>query len=193
MRMPLTVWAWFITPSLGRLAFGVLLSAGILLLRIAISGTSFYVPLVVVNGQIMDIRRLTAALATPLLVLGHPEVYIASCRMGVASQLLSTFSRKPISDQGDGPRHHGIGFSASCLGHHMFMTHESVFGLCLFHHDHGHRVPSAIKTFKLAGDDRGGRVRFQTPMLYAVGFVSFSSRCGLMALFWRSRCWTFSA
>src|ERR1700736_2247260 len=53
MRMPLTVWAWFITAILGLLAFGVLLSAGILLLLDRNLGTSFYVPLVVVNGQIM--------------------------------------------------------------------------------------------------------------------------------------------
>src|SRR5499427_8409215 len=53
MRMPLTVWSWFITAILGLLAFGVLLSAGILLLLDRNLGTSFYVPLVVVNGQIM--------------------------------------------------------------------------------------------------------------------------------------------
>src|SRR6202051_955189 len=53
MRMPLTVWSWFITAILGLLAFGVLLSAGILLLMDRNLGTSFYVPLVVVNGQIM--------------------------------------------------------------------------------------------------------------------------------------------
>src|SRR5690242_703725 len=53
MRMPLTCWAWFITAILGLLAFGVLLSAGILLLLDRNVGTSFYVPLVVVNGQVM--------------------------------------------------------------------------------------------------------------------------------------------
>src|SRR5713226_7155531 len=45
MRMPLTCWAWFITAILGLLAFGVLLSAGILLLLDRNLGTSFYVPL----------------------------------------------------------------------------------------------------------------------------------------------------
>src|SRR5438477_11362368 len=43
MRMPLTVWSWFITAILGLLAFGVLLSAGILLLMDRSVGTSFYV------------------------------------------------------------------------------------------------------------------------------------------------------
>src|SRR5882762_677699 len=45
MRMPLTCWAWFITAILGLLAFGVLFSAGILLLLDRNAGTSFYVPL----------------------------------------------------------------------------------------------------------------------------------------------------
>src|SRR6202140_5778230 len=44
MRMPLTCWAWFITAILGLLAFGVLFSAGILLLLDRNAGTSFYVP-----------------------------------------------------------------------------------------------------------------------------------------------------
>src|SRR5437868_9229896 len=44
MRMPLTVWSWFITAILGLLAFGVLLSAGILLLMDRNLGTSFFVP-----------------------------------------------------------------------------------------------------------------------------------------------------
>src|SRR2546429_7280743 len=52
MRMPLTVWAWFVTAILGLLAFGVLLSAGILLLMDRNLGTSFFVPLVTINGQL---------------------------------------------------------------------------------------------------------------------------------------------
>src|SRR6202046_1586182 len=98
MRMPLTVWSWFITAILGLLAFGVLLSAGILLLLDRNLGTSFYVPLVVVNGQIMGHKGGSPLLWQHLFwFFGHPEVYIAIVPgMGVASQILSTFSRKPI-------------------------------------------------------------------------------------------------
>src|SRR6267154_1206952 len=53
MRMPLTCWAWFITAILGLLAFGVLFSAGILLLLDRNAGTSFYVPLTVFSGQVV--------------------------------------------------------------------------------------------------------------------------------------------
>ena len=102
MRMPLTVWSWFITAILGLLAFGVLLSAGILLLMDRNLGTSFYVPLVVVNGQVMGHKGGSPLLWQHLFwFFGHPEVYIAILPgMGVASQFLSTFSRKPIFGYG---------------------------------------------------------------------------------------------
>src|ERR1700734_2785346 len=98
MHLPLTVWSWFITAILGLLAFGVLLSAGILLLLDRNLGTSFYVPLVVVNGQVMGHKGGSPLLWQHLFwFFGHPEVYIAIVPgMGVASQILSTFSRKPI-------------------------------------------------------------------------------------------------
>src|SRR6201987_3423472 len=98
MRMPLTCWAWFITAILGFLAFGVLLSAAILLLMDRNLGTSFYVPLVVVNGTVLGHKGGSPLLWQHLFwFFGHPEVYIAILPgMGVASQILSTFSRKPI-------------------------------------------------------------------------------------------------
>src|SRR5258705_1093048 len=51
MRMPLTCWAWFITAILGLLAFGVLFSAGVLLLLDLNAGASFFVALVVADGE----------------------------------------------------------------------------------------------------------------------------------------------
>jgi len=171
MRMPLTVWSWFITAILGLLAFGVLLSAGILLLLDRNLGTSFYVPLVVVNGQFF----------------GHPEVYIAILPgMGVASQILSTFSRKPIF----GYRAMvyamlAIGFFGFMVwGHHMFMSGMSPYSafafsiltMCI-------GVPSAIKTFNWLGTMWKGHIRFDTPMLYAIGFVSLFVSGGLSGPF----------
>ena len=98
MRMPLTCWAWFITAILGLLAFGVLLSAGILLLMDRNLGSSFFVPLVTVNGQILDHKSGSPLLWQHLFwFFGHPEVYIAILpAMGLCSQLISVFSRKPI-------------------------------------------------------------------------------------------------
>jgi cytochrome c oxidase subunit 1 len=188
MRMPLTVWSWFITAILGLLAFGVLLSAGILLLMDRNLGTSFYVPLVVVNGQIMGHKGGSPLLWQHLFwFFGHPEVYIAILPgMGVASQILSTFSRKPIF----GYRAMvyamlSIGFFGFMVwGHHMFMSGMSPYSafafsiltMCI-------GVPSAIKTFNWLGTMWKGRIRFQTPMLYAIGVVSLFVSGGLSGPF----------
>ncbi len=188
MRMPLTVWSWFITAILGLLAFGVLLSAGILLLMDRNLGTSFYVPLVVVNGQVMGHKGGSPLLWQHLFwFFGHPEVYIAILPgMGVASQVLSTFARKPI-----------FGYKAMVYaimaigllgfmvwGHHMFMSGMSpylAFSFSLMTMCIG--VPSAIKTFNWLGTLYKAKIRFQTPMLYAIGFVSLFVSGGLSGPF----------
>ena len=188
MRLPLTVWAWFVTAILGLLAFGVLLSAGILLLLDRNLGTSFYVPLVVVNGQIMGHKGGSPLLWQHLFwFFGHPEVYIAILPgMGVASQVLSTFSRKPIFGyKAMVYAIMAIGFLGFMVwGHHMFMSGMSpytAFAFSLMTMAIG--VPSAIKTFNWLGTIHGGRVRFQTPMLYAIGFVSLFVSGGLSGPF----------
>jgi cytochrome c oxidase subunit 1 len=188
MRLPLTVWSWFITAILGLLAFGVLLSAGILLLLDRNLGTSFYVPLVVVNGQIMGHKGGSPLLWQHLFwFFGHPEVYIAILPgMGVASQLLSTFSRKPIFGyKAMVYALMGIGFLGFMVwGHHMFMSGMSPYSAFAFSiMTMAIGVPSAIKTFNWLGTIRGGRVRFQTPMLYAIGFVSLFVSGGLSGPF----------
>ena len=188
MRMPLTVWSWFITAILGLLAFGVLLSAGILLLLDRNVGTSFYVPLVVVNGQVMGHKGGSPLLWQHLFwFFGHPEVYIAILPgMGVASQLLSTFSRKPIF----GYRAMVYAIMAIGLlgfmvwGHHMFMSGMSpysAFAFSLMTMSIG--VPSAIKTFNWLGTLWGGKIRLHSPMLFAIGFVSLFVSGGLSGPF----------
>jgi len=188
MRMPLTVWSWFITAILGLLAFGVLLSAGILLLMDRNLGTSFYVPLVMVNGQIMGHKGGSPLLWQHLFwFFGHPEVYIAILPgMGVASQVLSTFSRKPIFGyKAMVYAMLSIGFLGFMVwGHHMFMSGMSPYSafafsiltMCI-------GVPSAIKTFNWLGTMWKGRLRFHTPMLYAIGFVSLFVSGGLSGPF----------
>jgi cytochrome c oxidase subunit I len=189
MRMPLTVWAWFVTAILGLLAFGVLLAAGILLLMDRNLGTSFFVP----GGLTITGIPVKHQGGSPLLwqhlfwFFGHPEVYIAILPgMGVASQLLSTFSRKPI-----------FGYKAMVYailaigllgfvvwGHHMFMSGMSPYSAFAFSiMTMAIGVPSAIKTFNWLGTIYKGRVRFQTPMLYAIGFVSLFVSGGLSGPF----------
>ena len=188
MRMPLTCWAWFITAILGLLAFGVLFSAGILLLLDRNAGTSFFVPLVTVNGQMAAHKGGSPLLWQHLFwFFGHPEVYIAILpAMGLCSQLVSVFSRKPI-----------FGYKAMVYamlsigilgfmvwGHHMFMSGISpytAFGMSVMTMAIG--VPSAIKTFNWIGTLWGGKIRFTPPMLFAIGFVSLFVTGGISGPF----------
>ncbi len=188
MRMPLTVWAWFITAILGLLAFGVLLSAGILLLMDRNLGTSFFVPLVTVNGQLTGHKGGSPLLWQHLFwFFGHPEVYIAILpAMGLCSQLLSVFSRKPIFGyKAMVYAMLSIGFLGFMVwGHHMFMSGMSPYTAFAFSiMTMGIGVPSAIKTFNWLGTIWRGRIRFHSPMLFAIGFVSLFVTGGISGPF----------
>ncbi|HEU5453552.1 MAG TPA: cbb3-type cytochrome c oxidase subunit I [Terriglobales bacterium] len=189
MRLPLTVWSWFITAILGLLAFGVLLAAGVLLLLDRNLGTSFFVPgNLVLNGEMVKHNGGSPLLWQHLFwFFGHPEVYIAILPgMGVTSQILSTFSRKPI-----------FGYKAMVYamlaigilgffvwGHHMFMSGMSPYSAFAFSFmTIAIGVPSAIKTFNWLGTLWKGRIRFTAPMLFAIGFVSLFVSGGLSGPF----------
>ncbi|MFZ0737115.1 MAG: cbb3-type cytochrome c oxidase subunit I [Candidatus Acidiferrales bacterium] len=189
MRMPLTVWAWFITAILGLLAFGVLLSAGVLLILDRSAGTSFFIP----AGEIVSDTVLAHKGGSPILwqhlfwFFGHPEVYIAILPgMGVASHVLSTFSRKPVYG------YRAMAYAMCAIGilgfmvwgHHMFvsgMSPYSGFAISLLTMSIG--VPSAIKTFNWLGTLWNGKIQFRSPMLFALGFVSLFVSGGLSGLF----------
>ncbi len=189
MRMPLTVWSWFVTAILGLLAFGVLLSAGVLLLLDRLAGTSFFIPGgLVVSDQIIDHTGGSPLLWQHLFwFFGHPEVYIAILPgMGVTSMILSVFSRKPI-----------FGYKAMVYamfaigilgfmvwGHHMFMSGMSPYSAIVFSlMTTAIAVPSAIKTFNWLGTMWGGQIRFEPAMLFSIGFVSLFVSGGLGGLF----------
>ncbi len=189
MRMPLTVWAWFITAILMLLAFAVLLAAGVLLLLDRLAATSFFIP----GGLVVSDQLISHQGGSPLLwqhlfwFFGHPEVYIAILPgMGIVSHVISCFSRKPIF----GYRAMVYALFAIALlglmvwGHHMFvsgMSPYSAFAFSLLTMSIG--VPSAIKTFNWIGTLWGGKIRFTTAMLYAIGFVSLFVSGGLGGIF----------
>ncbi len=189
MRMPLTVWSWFVTAILGLLAFGVLLSAGVLLLLDRTLGTSFFIP----GGLVVSDQMIDHTGGSPLLwqhlfwFFGHPEVYIAILPgMGATSQILSVFSRKPIFGyKAMVYALFGIGILGFMVwGHHMFMSGMSPYTAIAFSlMTTAIAVPSAIKTFNWLGTMWGGRIRFATPMLFSIGFVSLFVSGGLGGLF----------
>ncbi len=178
MRMPLTVWAWFTTAILALLAFPVLLAGGILLLLDRVGRTSFFIP----GGLIVSDQLVPNKGGSPLLwqhlfwFFGHPEVYIAILPgMGVTSHILSTFARKPVfAYKAMVGAIFAIGFISYIVwGHHMFMSGMSPYSSMAFSITTlAVGVPSAIKTFNWLATLWGGRIRFTTAMLFALGFVS---------------------
>ncbi len=187
-RMPLTMWALFFTAVLGVLSFPVLLSGAILLLFDRNLGTSFFLSDIVVAGKILPNEGGSAILFQHLFwFLGHPEVYIILLpAMGIASEILSVNSRKPI-----------FGYMAMvgslfaiCIlaflvwAHHMFVTGLNPFlGAVFVLLTLLIAVPSAIKVFNWLTTLWKGNIRFTPGMLFAIGFVSMFISGGLTGIF----------
>ena len=176
-RMPLTIWAFFVTAVLGVLSFPVLLSAALLLIMDRLGGTSFYLSDIIVGGEM-----LTNHGGSPLLFehlfwfLGHPEVYIVLLpALGLSSEIISTNSRKPIF----GYRAMigsilAIGFLSFIVwGHHMFITGMNPFlGSVFVFTTLLIAIPSAVKVFNYLTTLWRGSIIFTPAMLFAIALVS---------------------
>jgi len=176
-RMPLTVWAFFVTAVLGVLSFPVLLSAALLLMMDRMAGTSFYLSDIIISGEM-----LTNHGGSPLLYqhlfwfLGHPEVYIVLLpALGLSSEIISTNSRKPIF----GYRAMigsilAIGFLSFIVwAHHMFVTGMNPFlGSVFVFTTLLIAIPSAVKVFNYITTLWKGSIIFTPAMLFAIGLVS---------------------
>ncbi len=187
-RMPLTMWALFFTAVLGVLSFPVLLSGAILLLFDRNLGTSFFLSDIVVAGKILPNEGGSAILFQHLFwFLGHPEVYIILLpAMGMASEILSINSRKPIFGY---MAMVGSLFAITVLAflvwaHHMFVTGLNPFlGAIFVLLTLLIAVPSAIKVFNWLTTLWKGNIRFTPGMLFAIGFVSLFISGGLTGIF----------
>ncbi len=187
-RMPLTIWAFFVTAILGLLSFPVLASGFFMLTFDRSLGTSFFLSEIFIEGQALERIGGTPVLYQHLFwFLGHPEVYIIILpAMGIVSEVLSVHARKPI-----------FGYKAMVLSilaigflsfivwaHHMFMSGVNpfisnffvVFTLII-------AVPSAVKVFNWITTIYGGNIRFNSPMLFSIGFVSMFISGGLTGIF----------
>jgi cytochrome c oxidase subunit 1 len=187
-RLPLTIWALFFTAVLGVLSFPVLLSGFVLLIFDRNFGTSFYLSEIFIGGKALPHVGGSAILYQHLFwFLGHPEVYIIMLPgMGMASEVLSNHSRKPI-----------FGYFAmiiSLIGitvlaflvwaHHMFVTGMSPFlGSIFVLLTLLIAVPSAVKVFNWLTTIWRGNIRFTPPMMFALGFVSLFISGGLTGIF----------
>jgi cytochrome c oxidase subunit 1 len=130
-RLPLTVWAFFITAVIGIVSFPVLLSAALLLIMDRSFGTSFFLSDIYIAGEVLHYQGGSPVLFEHLFwFLGHPEVYIVILpAMGLVSEIMATNSRKPIF----GYRAMimsilAIAFLSTIVwGHHMFMSGMNPF------------------------------------------------------------------
>jgi len=187
-RLPLTIWALFFTAVLGVLSFPVLFSGFILLIFDRHFGTSFYLSDIFINGQALPNEGGSAILYQHLFwFLGHPEVYIILLpAMGMASEIMSVNSRKPIFGY---MAMVGSLFAITILAflvwaHHMFVTGLNPFlGAFFVLLTLLIAVPSAIKVFNWLTTLWKGNIRFTPGMLFAIGFVSLFISGGLTGIF----------
>jgi len=180
-RLPLSLWALFITAILQLMATPVLASALGMLLFDRTLGTHFFAP--AGGGQVLLWQHL-------FWFYSHPAVYIMILpAMGFASDILATFARKPVfgykamvfSLVGIA----GLGFIV--WGHHMFQSGMNpALGTAFMLSTMVIAVPSAIKVFNWLGTLWRGSIHFTTPMLHAMSFVSMFIIGGLSGIFMAS-------
>ncbi|XOV95099.1 MAG: cbb3-type cytochrome c oxidase subunit I [Bacteroidota bacterium] len=187
-RLPLTVWALFLTAILGLLSFPVLVAAALLLVFDRSFGTSFYLSDIYIGGEALPHVGGSPILYQHLFwFLGHPEVYIVILpALGITSEIISTNSRKPIF----GYRAMigsmlAIGFLSFIVwAHHMFVTGLNPFlGSIFMFLTLIIAVPSAVKAFNYITTLWRGNVKFTTAMMFSIGLVSFFISGGLTGIF----------
>ena len=166
-RLPMTIWALFVTAILVTFATPVLTAALILLLLDRSIGTLFFS--VGAGGQAILWQHL-------FWFYSHPAVYIMILpAMGIASDVISTFSRKPLF--GYKPMVYAImaiaGLGFIVWGHHMFVSGMNpLLGMTFMTSTMMIALPSAIKTFNWLGTLWRGNLQLTAPMLNALAFVS---------------------
>jgi cytochrome c oxidase subunit 1 len=176
-RMPLTIWAFFVTAILGVLSFPVLLSAALLLTMDRLMGTSFYLSDIIVGGEMLTNHGGSPILYQHLFwFLGHPEVYIVLLpALGLSSEIIATNSRKPIFGyKAMIGSILAIGFLSFIVwGHHMFVTGMNPFlGSVFVFTTLLIAIPSAVKVFNYLTTLWKGSLVLTPAMLFAIGLVS---------------------
>jgi heme/copper-type cytochrome/quinol oxidase subunit 1 len=165
--MPMFSWTIFVTSLISVFAFPSLLVAVLLLLFDRQLGTHFYN--VTQGGNALLWQNL-------FWFFGHPEVYILILpAMGMVSEIVPVFSRKPLFG------FMTVAYSTVAIGllgftvwaHHMFTTGLPSTALLFFSADSfliG--VPTGVKIFSWLGTMWKGKLRFDPPLLFAIGFVA---------------------
>ena len=167
MRMPVFTWMTLVTQFIVVTAFPVITIALVFLMFDRFFGTNFYNA--AAGGDLLLWQHL-------FWLFGHPEVYILILpTMGMVSEVLPTFSRKPLFGYSV-VVYSGVLIAIMGWGvwsHHMFATGlgpiaDSVFSATTMLI----AIPTGVKIFNWIATMWGGRVELKTPMLFAIGFIA---------------------
>jgi cytochrome c oxidase subunit 1 len=188
-RMPMTIWAMFITAILQAMALPVLTVALIMQLLDKTFGTCFFLPDGLRFGNYINGPGGGQALLWQHLFwfYSHPAVYIMILpAMGMVSDVISTFSRKPLF--GYKPMVYAIagiaGLGFIVWGHHMFQSGmDPRLGTGFMIATIMIALPSAVKVFNWLGTIWQGNIQLTTAMLFALGFVAMFVIGGLSGVF----------
>jgi cytochrome c oxidase subunit 1 len=178
MRLPLFVWTIYTYAILLVVALSALSAGLTMLLLDRRAGTSFFLP--DEGGNAILYQHI-------FWFFGHPEVYIMVLpAMGIISEVLPVFARKPI-----------FGYTAIVLAtvgiafysllvwaHHMFTVGLGIVLLGFFMVSSMIiAVPTGVKIFNWLATIWRGNLRFDTPMLFALGFIGLFTIGGLSGIF----------
>ncbi|NGY36291.1 cytochrome c oxidase subunit I [Flavobacterium sp. XN-5] len=186
-RLPLTIWAFFVTAIIGVVSFPVLLSAALLLIFDRSFGTSFFLSDIYIAGEVLHYQGGSPVLFEHLFwFLGHPEVYIVILpALGITSEIIATNSRKPIF----GYRAMimsiiAIAFLSTIVwGHHMFISGMNPFlGSVFTFTTLLIAIPSAVKAFNYITTLWKGNLQLNPAMLFSIGLVSTFITGGLTGI-----------
>ncbi|MEM9301454.1 MAG: cytochrome c oxidase subunit I [Pseudomonadota bacterium] len=166
LRMPLFVWTWLITAFLLIMVMPVLAGAVTMLLTDRFFGTSFFNA--AGGGDPVMFQHI-------FWFFGHPEVYIMILpAFGIVSEILPTFARKPLFG------YVSMVYATASIAflsfivwaHHMFTAGMPLGGELFFMYATMIiAVPTGVKVFNWVATMWKGSMTFETPMLFAIGFV----------------------
>jgi cytochrome c oxidase subunit 1 len=177
-RLPLFIWSMYATSLIMVLGTPVLAITIALVAAERLFHFGFFDP--AVGGDPILFQHL-------FWFYSHPAVYIMILpAMGVTSELMAAFCRKQVFG------YRFVAFASLAIavlgflvwGHHMFVAGESVYAALIFSIlSFLVAVPSAVKVFNWVATMYRGSISWQTPMLYAVGFIGLFTIGGLTGLF----------
>jgi cytochrome c oxidase subunit 1 len=177
-RMPLFIWSTYATSLINVLGTPVIAITILLVAAERLFHFGFFDPRV--GGDPVLFQHL-------FWFYSHPAVYIMVLpAMGVVSELVAAGCRKPVFG------YPFVAFASVAIaalgflvwGHHMFVAGESVYSALIFSIlSFLVAIPSAVKVFNWTATMYKGAVSWETPMLYAYGFIGLFTIGGLTGLF----------